>query len=164
MGTEFSDWLSKHLNANDRDIEIILKDELATKFFITWSIFEARCYNGFAKVSMIKKFVEDIESNIPQSTIEVDTKYFHNRYQDKNNYRHLIYDKNNDDPTFKGITEKEYATLSLYEKLYLLSFVIYRYRNNIFHGNKRIESWLKFRNEIQKCITIMQLFLDTKAK
>lgn len=163
MGKEFAGWLSKHLKANDRDIAIILKDKVATNFFIIWPIFESKCFNGFIKVSMIQKFVDDIESKIPQKIIEDNAKYFHNRYQNKEKYRHLIYN-NNDDPTFNGIISKEYSALSFNEKLYLLAFVIYRYRNNIFHGNKRVESWLNFKTEIQKCITIMQLFLDSRVK
>ena len=160
---EFVDWLSKHLKANVADIEIIMKDEVATNFFITWSIFEPECYNGFANIGMIKQFVEDIESNISQNVIEDDTKYFHIRYQDKDNYRHLIFENKNDNQTFKEIIEKSYEELSFKDKLFLLLFVIYRYRNNIYHGNKRIESWLKYKIQIQKCTALMQIFLDSKV-
>jgi len=160
MKEQFTNWLSTHLKVSRRNINILLKDELATYFFMTWSIYESKCYNGFANINSLKKFISVIENKVSVGIIEEDAKYFHKRYQNQINYKHLIYDKKNDNIEFRIIISKEYSVLTLYEKLFLLSFVIYRYRNNIFHGNKGIESWLKYKEQIQKCITIMQLFLN----
>lgn len=37
-----------------------------------------------------------------------------------------------------------------------MTYIVYRYRNNMFHGNKGLESWLQFEEQIKDCITVMK--------
>ena len=47
--------------------------------------------------------------------------------------------------------------------VFFLTFVVYRFRNNIFHGNKRVDAWLRFQPQIQDCIRVMQIMISHAA-
>jgi len=65
---------------------------------------------------------------------------------------------------FKKILTKDISNLKPDEVIFFLVLVVYRYRNNIFHGNKGVESWLQFKDQIEYCIRIMQILIDTAKK
>lgn len=46
------------------------------------------------------------------------------------------------------------------QKLKFLLYVVFRYRNNMFHGNKCLSSWLKYKIEINHCIKVMINSID----
>ena len=41
------------------------------------------------------------------------------------------------------------------DRLSFLIYVIYRYRKNMFHGNKSLDSWLGYEEQITNCINSM---------
>ncbi len=164
MDKIFLIWLSKYLQTTETEAQKLLDNELARYFLIVWSIYEAKCFDGYVKFNKLKGFVDRIEKSIEPESINNTTKYFHCRYQDKQNYRHLIHGKDWDCPNFDKIIGKDYENLTINEKIYMLAFVTYRYRNNIFHGSKKIASWLKFDEQIKKCIEILQIFIDASLK
>ena len=45
----------------------------------------------------------------------------------------------------------------------MLLVVVYRFRNNIFHGNKGVDSWLQYRPQIEKCTNVMQHLITLRA-
>ncbi len=55
---------------------------------------------------------------------------------------------------------KSVNRLSDAESVFLLSFVVYRFRNNIFHGNKGVNSWLSYTEQIELCIRSMMAFVN----
>ena len=55
-----------------------------------------------------------------------------------------------------ALIKKSFTELSTADKLFFLVFVVYRYRNNIFHGNKGVQSWLQYRDQIRRCTQVMQ--------
>jgi hypothetical protein len=57
------------------------------------------------------------------------------------------------------LRKKDISGFSFSEKIYFSMGVVYRYRNNIFHGNKKVDSWLQYRDCISKCIGMMQLLI-----
>ena len=160
MDNQFLVWLSGFLNTSEKEAQKLLENELSRYFLIVWSIYEAKCFNGFVQIKKMKQFVDKIEKSIDPKIINDDAKYFHKRYGDKEKYRHLIY--KGDNSKFREIINKKYSDLTVNEKIYLLAFVTYRYRNNIFHGSKGIESWLRFDEQIKKCIQILQIFISAK--
>ena len=56
---------------------------------------------------------------------------------------------------FYQILKKEFEKISAEEKIYFLVYIVYRYRNNMFHGTKGLESWIRYKSEIERCIDIM---------
>ena len=53
--------------------------------------------------------------------------------------------------------------LSESDMIFMLVFVIYRFRNNIFHGNKGVGSWLQYKEQIKWCFTVMQLLISLSS-
>jgi hypothetical protein len=99
-------------------------------------------------------------SNEYQSDFDSISKHFHSRYQNKKRYKNLIHNDNYN--KIKSIVDKDYKKLSLDEKLLFILYVVYRFRNNIFHGTKGINSWLRYKLQIEKCITIMTKMIEAK--
>ncbi len=155
-------WISGFLKTTEKEAQKLLDNELARYFLIVWSIYEAKCFDGFVKIEKMKQFVDKIEKSIDPKSIDNDSEYFHKRYRDKDKYRNLIYKEKYDSEKFRKIIDKEYSDLTINEKIYLLAFVTYRYRNNIFHGSKGLESWLTFDEQIKKCIQILQVFINSE--
>ena len=162
MDKEFLKWLSKYLEADEKETKKLLDNELSRYFLIVWSIYEAKCFRGFVKVDKFNEFVKGIIGTIDANRINDSAEYFHKRYQDPKKYQNLMHGKNRNS-SFDEILKKEYADLMVEQKIFLLTFVTYRYRNNIFHGNKGISSWLEFDKQIKKCIYVLQEFINASS-
>ncbi len=151
-------WLSNYLVAQEQEVRKLLDNEIARYFLIVWSIYEAKCFKeGFGKKE-IEKFAAQTEKLIDLNLIDDYAKYFHIRYQDRNKYENLLH--KHEFPRLDKIINSKYDTLNANDKIYLLVVVTNRYRNNIFHGSKGIESWLQFDEQIRKCIEVIQQFID----
>jgi hypothetical protein len=87
--------------------------------------------------------------------------HFHGRYQDKKLFKNLMHEDKRE--VLAGLLAKDLATLSYCEKINMLLIVIHRFRNNIFHGNKSVKSWLTYKVQINLCITAMQTFIDSST-
>jgi len=162
MHKDFLKWLSKYLGADEEKTNELLDNELSRYFLIVWSIYEAKCFEGFVKEHKLNGFAKRMVGTIYSNRINNSAEYFHKRYQDKKKYQNLIHSKNGN-PRFNEILKKGYTNLTVEEKIFLLTFVTYRYRNNIFHGNKGISSWLKFDEQIKKCIYVLQEFINASS-
>lgn len=163
MHKDFLKWLSEYLEADEKETNKLLDNELARYFLIVWSIYEAKCFKGFVKDDKrLNEFAKRMVGTIESNRINDSAEYFHKRYQDKKKYKNLIYGKNGN-PRFDEILKKGYTNLTVEEKIFLLTFVTYRYRNNIFHGNKGISSWLKYGKQIKKCIYVLQVFINASS-
>lgn len=90
--------------------------------------------------------------------VENIAKHFHTRYQDEERYRHLCHQDNYKDTD--EILLKPYENITHKEKIILLTYVVYRYRNNIFHGNKGIRTWSNYNKQIQYCLQYMMAIVD----
>lgn len=163
-GIMFEKWLATYLEQDQREINRLLNDKTATNFLITWSLFEARCFKGFATVPQFSSFTKKIikAKSYKKSTFLKAGKHFHIRYQDKSRYNNLMYKQKSQH--LKDIFLKKINELTDYEIIFMLIFVVYRFRNNIFHGNKGVNSWLQYKEQIELCLSVMQvLIMSTKA-
>jgi hypothetical protein len=82
---------------------------------------------------------------------------FHARYQDRSLRSNLMYKQSC--PRFENLLGQPFEETSDEERVFLLAVVVYRYRNNMFHGNKGVRSWLQFRRQICFCTEVMQSFI-----
>lgn len=118
-------------------------------FVILWNLFESRFFERNFKTSDIDEAFKQV--NIPKSAIEAAFLYIKNNYINKMDepnerfsklgFRNLSKDKNKetqDEILVKSILKDSNATLE--EKKKAIIIVIYRYRNNFFHGVKDIAS------------------------
>lgn len=150
----FIAWLAGLLKCELADARQLIEDRLALRFLITWSIFEAKCFSGFMRVENINSFAQKKHEVASQNLIEEAARHFHLRYQNKEKLRNLLYKSAN---YIQDELIKSFEELSPEEKIKMVLFVVYRFRNNIFHGNKRVESWLRYREQIEHCISVMQV-------
>ena len=151
-------WLAKYFNTEEERIKQILKTQLATTYLLIWPIMEQALFKGFMKKNDIERVATKLESYYSKLDAEESARYFHDRYKDKNLYRNLKH--GNDCPKINRIISKSFEDTSSYERLMLLLYVVYRYRNNIFHGNKGISSWTRYGKEINLCIRFMMNIVD----
>lgn len=151
------EWLAQYFDANVTEIEQALEDELATNFLFIWPIFEQTFFGGFCKKENIEIFSKNYEKYF---CYEEMFRHFYLRYQNKDCYRHLIH--KNCYLKFEQILHKPQSNIADSEKLLFITFVVYRYRNNIFHGNKGIKSWSQFKQQIEYCIEFMTSMLDKR--
>lgn len=155
----FDHWFANYLGQDERQVEILLRDKTAIRFLIAWSLFETSCFGGSAEVKKLKTFAKDLIGTKGFQPIKlVDAAdHFHERYQVKEFYGNLMWEQ--ESSQLNSILLKKFESLSADEIVFFVIFVVYRYRNNIFHGNKGVASWLKFKPQIKLCIKVMQTLI-----
>jgi hypothetical protein len=156
MNKNICNFLIKYFNDNrvgKEQITKLLKTETATNFLLIWSIFESKCFNGFCRDDLIVKYNDVFTDKKIKKDFEKLVQVFHNRYQDKNKWKNLCYKNENKNVT--DIKNKRYEDLTEEEKLIFGLYVVFRFRNNIFHDNKKLDSWLAYKEQINNCISMM---------
>lgn len=158
----FQRWLAGHWQTDSDAVAEILADPLAVQFLIAWSIFESRFFVGRGSFSAkIEAFAKSYPAGDRDEKLSQAAEHFHQRYKDRRLYDNLMHTQ----PCNKLeslIYQKKYNALSDEESIFLLVWVIYRYRNNIFHGNKRVRSWLNYQEQIGFCVSAMQIIIDAQ--
>jgi len=156
----FKKWFAEYLQQDQLQIDRLLNDETATHFLIAWSLFESRCFEGFAKPEKFHAFASDVTENdaFQNEDFLESGKHFHSRYQDKHRYNNLMHRQSS--PKLKDILSTQFESLSDYQIIFMLLFIVYRFRCNIFHGNKGVESWLKYKEQINLCLIVMQSLIS----
>ncbi|MDO7886732.1 hypothetical protein [Hymenobacter cheonanensis] len=150
-------WLAAYYKISEEKIESYFKDEDVPGFLIIWTIFEQKLFGGFVKVGNIKNHsVKELDKIL--FALETEFIFFFEAYQDKARFKNLRHDQKAEEISLLLSVDKN--KLSAENKLYILLFVVYRYRNNIFHGNKPVPSWSRYRKEIGYCVNIMKCLLE----
>lgn len=156
---EFNSWLACYLQQSEEEVIKLLEDKTATQFLIAWSLLERECFKGFAKLEDINDVAVKKAKDQKFFIKELDelVRDFHVRYQNKDKYRQLIHKQKI--PQMDKLKQKDFSEFSSSDKIFFALIVVYRYRNNIFHGNKGVDSWLEYKECILKCIEMMQLLI-----
>lgn len=152
-------WLAQVNGTNLKNIQNILKDEKATTYLMVWSVFEQNIFDGYMTKDKISNKAKEYSDKYELLNVDDIVFHFHGRYQDKENFNHLKHGDNNISK-YVEILEKEEENLSSTEKLQLMLYVCFRYRNNIFHGNKGVLSWSKYTPQINNCINFMMALVN----
>lgn len=156
----FASWLGGLFGQSEFQARRILEDEHALHFLVAWSLFESKCFGGFVKLDQIHNFAQRIarESQFNRTKLLCASAHFHDRYQDKERLRNLLHSKHCDD--FTAILAKPHTNLTAEEVVFFTVFVSYRFRNNIFHGNKGVDSWLHYGEQISLCTGVLQALVS----
>ena len=157
---KFEEWLAKLLGHDACEVHHLLKNETAIHFLVAWSLFESKCFKRDVNIDKIKEFSLRIVNNESFDTKEIGEAalHFHERYQDDVYYDNLRHKQ--DCSKMKAILKRPFEELAYDEIVYLVAFTAYRYRNNIFHGNKGVHSWLQFTKQIELCTSVLQQFVS----
>lgn len=164
-------WLAEKLSQEDstiteESVDLILHNQNVMLFLCVWAIFEPT----FSKEKYfhdkdIKKMSERYKYLSDLSEVDCLSRYFHMRYHDQSDKLiKLAYVKDYKcvSENIRRIVEQEYSYLNKNDKIYLLFYVVFRYRNNLFHGNKDITQWEHFETQINYCIQFMIKMIDEK--
>ncbi len=154
----FLSWFAGICDTNEHEVAKILKEPFALHFLIAWSLFEAKCFNKEFKAAELKDFAQGIvRIGVHRDLAEIAAK-FHARYQDQEKLKHLFREKA--DATITKLTQRSFEELQKAEVVHFLIYVIFRFRNNMFHGNKGAGSWLKYEEQIKDCTQALQIIVS----
>lgn len=159
----FDRWFASYLGETEIEVARLLNDKTAVRFLIAWSTFESKCCEGFMKAEKINGYANCAStlSAMDAEGVPSIAEYFHARYQDKDLYRRLNQKQRSD--ALKRVVDTPFGDLAKADIAFMLLFVVYRFRNNIFHGNKGVYSWLQYREQIGHCITVMQALITASV-
>jgi hypothetical protein len=164
----FSKWLASILDERESDVQLLLDERFALHFLIAWSLFESKCFDGFLKAKGLTSFSEkQIANGLAPELLYDYARPFHERYQGKPEFSNLVQgDKTPKDVAdhFRQCLSVPVSDLTPADLVFLVVFVVYRYRNNMFHGSKRVRSWLGYKEQILQCIGAMQVFVSHAEK
>ena len=153
---EVYEWLSKELRIDNWLVSETVRNQLATVFLLIWPIIENRIFFRNVKQQKARDISERIKGNIDDNKLNPIVFHFYERYQDTNKYNKLVNGREWDG--IKDILNTPFSMIGKADKIYFAIFVVYRYRNNIFHGLKSITEWNAYADEIQLCIEFMLMF------
>ncbi len=82
--------------------------------------------------------------------------------QDKTRFMNLMHAQPSPKTAAKmaQLLNKSFDSLQPRETVFLVAFTVYRFRNNMFHGNKGVDSWLQYTEQIELCTGVMQRFVS----
>ena len=155
----FDQWLGSLLGQSESEIRRIMSDDTALQFLVAWSLFESKRFPGMnVEIGKLKEYSERLaEENFASPTVEDIALSFHERYQDKSRRKNLMHQRTSAE--FERALSAPFDALSTADRLFVVCVVVYRYRNNMFHGNKGIASWLVFKPQIRQCTQALQVFV-----
>ena len=161
----FANWLGQLLGQNEIEVQRLLEDENALHFLLAWSLFESKCFGNNVRASDLNPFASSCV-NPNRGIVELlrkPAKHFHARYQDKNKLANLMPKDRTPKvmvAEFKELIGVDFDRLSEEQVVKLVAYVVYRFRNNIFHGAKGVASWLGFQEQIRLCVEALQVFVS----
>lgn len=161
----FANWLGNLLQQNELEVQRLLADETALHFLLAWSLFESKCFRGELNAKKLGEFSENLagRQDAPLDSLRGPAEHFHSRYQDPQKLSNLMpKDKTRKEVVveFKKCLNVPFDQLSRTQIIFLVAVVVYRFRNNIFHGAKGVGSWLRYKEQIRLCIGSMQTFVS----
>ena len=151
-------WLASYFETTPTYIQQMLQNEIATTYLLVWPVYEQMLFGGFMKKGDIQAIAQTYAPYYQELNVDASVHHFHSRYQDSRRLRNLQH--KDQFSALSNILTQNVADLSDEEKLVLMIYVVYRYRNNIFHGNKGIESWSHYSVQIEQCLDFMMSILD----
>ena len=175
-------WLAENIDlykgesnapASIDEVQDMLRNQIAVSYLLIWPIFERKHFGGSMEVGKIETASEQLKEYYNKDlrdTLDPIAERFFYRYNISNGNQNPKYNSLQPNPNrrktfFANICRKKYFVQLLpKEKITLLLYVIYRYRNNIFHGYKNIEKWSRYTEQINDCLTGMMILSDCMKK
>ena len=156
----FDTWFAGLFGQQEMDVKRLLNDGGATRFLIAWSMFESRCFDDTANEERSLLLADRI---VTDEAFDADLLsdaliHFYDRYQSASRLSALLHKRKS--IRFSQLLCVPLEDLSNVERTFFVMFVVFRFRNDIFHGNKGVESWLHYREQIRLCTEAMQALIS----
>lgn len=165
---DFEHWLAGLLGQDVYAAKRLLNDRTALHFLIAWSLFESKCAGGkFEAKSLLDAAFLPVPNTIEQASIQCLAGTLHVRYQDAQRLSALA----PENLTPKNVLEKMQTLLNMPvihlsapDHSFICAFVASRIRNNMFHGVKGIDDWLRDKSLIENGTEALQLFVSSTER
>jgi len=157
---EIEQWVKDKLECRPEDMDRLFNSKTARNFLIVWNIYEIELFNKYCTLALLGDVALKLSRSTRIRDLQGIIEYFHDRYyNDKEKYRHL---KNGRKPVEipDEVVSSPLSRCSIEQKIHFLLFVLFRYRNNMFHGNKGLINWLQFDEQIRSCTKAMCIIVD----
>jgi len=153
-----TNWINNRFGTNftENDLNHI-KD-----FSLLWNIFENIVCNNNCNITLLRTQLENKTFNL--SNFQANISYFQNRYVTNNEINERFEHLNINNVELKELVKNVLLgnSKNVSEIVFALSIIVYRYRNNLFHGVKNIatinEQNDNFLNANQVLISILNQF------
>jgi hypothetical protein len=144
MPTEYSfsaqDWIKIHLNDGLHLAPECL--QAVQNFTLMWNLFESLLCGNFAKISVFDQIATRHEFKEPSASLVNSFSYFRSRYVSNGNFTALFeglrFRRNDRQEVVEKALKSESPSLS--EIVLATMLIVYRLRNNLFHGLKSVSS------------------------
>lgn len=155
-----SDWIQQNIRHSAQLEPNTL--EAVSDFTLMWSIFEASEAHDENVVAQIRALSKRVARDMPSNAIDSQLSYWSKRYIHESGEPtepfHYLYFRE-DSQTKKSLDVLRNKETSFEDKIEVCLLIVYRYRNNLFHGikditllNAQVEN---LRNAIELLQTIM---------
>ncbi len=155
-------WLAKQFKTREDDLSRTLRYENATVYLLIWPVMEQKLFSGFLTIDYFGPVSDMLKDYYEEMNVDHIVLAFYKHFQIKDNLKGIVNKKT--PKRFLNILKAEFDDLSCEDRIFLMMFTVYRYRNNIFHGNKKIEEWPKYHKQINDCTEFMMRLVDTFQK
>lgn len=154
-------WLAKQNNCNIKNIQEVYSSEIGIDFLLVWSLYENKCF-GFELTPNKFDHFSNKNQNIA-GNLEAEILHFYNRYKNKGDkFKNLNLAASHKKKIIQIIDNFDNETPA--NKVAFLIYIIHRFRNNMFHGTKLINTWFsEYKTEINYCITAMQKLVENQT-
>lgn len=128
-----SSWLEKKLEVIDNE----QKNEMLN-FTLLWSLFESKFFKNSASAGKIEKLCMRIKTDLIIDDFKVFLDYFKDRYVDNNSlnktFNKLSFRNNDKEVMVRNVLLDQ--EVNIVKSVASLLIIVYRIRNNFFHGKK----------------------------
>jgi hypothetical protein len=170
---EFIRWFVRYSEqkASSEQVNQVVRDHTGFTFLMVWNLFESRCFKCNFDQDRLECFTKNVSITSSFDKVQAHWDHFHKRYTHKKlgdervtnlffNPKRKSAEKSADEKKFRTLTGPREQGLTASEKVWLITKIVQRFRNNIFHGNKRPYTWPFYREQIEHCIQTVMVWLD----
>jgi len=147
--------INSEINNIDKDDIDAIRD-----FTLLWNLFEALCCNKFADMNIIYRLINDKIELFNEIDYQDIFDYFYNRYEnDINKFNKLNIRSRDQRILVEKVLNNEYEDKE--NRLKFIMVIIYRYRNNLFHGEKNMAHIRYQKENFEKTNEFLMYFIET---
>lgn len=135
------DRIKKQLTCYEDSNNFLQSRRFLFEFAVIWNLFEKKKMGNNASIAKVSRFVEGLQ-NIENINVTEIFEYFKNRYTNNTDHPNLFEalrwrdkEKDKKDETYRILTLENPIGK---DKIKAILYIIFRLRNNLFHGEKSI--------------------------
>lgn len=160
LSEKVMNWLTTKWCVPRPFVDEFFEIQASSYFLLIWPIFEHDVCNGYMTSSKIRDIAKKYKNCYDEMCIDDILKRFYDRYTDRNSpdshWNSLCQnDLGEVVSQAERVLNQPWNKSKPVEKIQFGLYVIYRFRNNIFHGNKTVLEWLRNKPQIEDCVLVL---------